>query len=252
MFLNNAMLIFLRACLASLMLIACTAYAVPVAAPIRVSLMMGGNDTVTAADAARLLKADPFMRNVKVKVYSLLDFPAHTATAGIPADKTFLSQSQHIFVSTSVGRRFIDLAGIEIKQATRAGGQAYVVGSVWDSDFAGFGLTKNPELTAYKDAGGAVNLANMERAALAKTLKLKAIAAPDKLPEMAYYNPLNNQSYADFASYRKDCIWCKPGRAYVGIMMYRNNALSGKGETAVALAYALAARGLNPLVTYGI
>jgi len=252
MFRNNTMLKFLRACLASLIVFACVVHAAPIVAPIRVSLMMGGNDTVTAADAARILKADPAMRNVKVRVYSLLDFPAHTATAGTPADKSFLLQSQHIFVSTSVGRRFIDLAGAEIKQATQAGGQAYIVGSVWDTDFASFGLTKRPELTAYKDAGGAVNMANMVRAALAKTLKLKAVSPPDKLPEMAYYNPLNNRSYNDFASYQKDCSWCKAGRAYVGIMMYRNNALSGKGETAVALANALSSRGLNPLVTYGI
>lgn len=246
---NNAMLILLRACFACLMLIADAA---SIAAPIRVSLMMGGNDTVTAADAARILKSDPAMRNVKVRVYSLLDFPAHTATAGTPADKSFLLQSQHIFVSTSVGRRFIDLAGTEIKQATQAGGQAYIVGSVWDADFASFGLIKKPALTAYKDAGGAVNLANMVRAALAGTLKLKAVAGPDKLPEMAYYNPLNNRSYTDFADYQNDCRWCKAGRDYVGIMMYRNNALSGKTETAIALANALAARGLNPLVTYGI
>lgn len=245
---NNVMLILLRACLASLLLMAFAAHATP----IRVSLMMGGNDTVTAADAARLLKADLALRNVRVRVYSLLDFPAHSAATGVPADQTFLMQSQHIFVSTSVGRRFIDLAGDEIRQATRAGGQAYIVGSVWDRDFADFGLTRKPELTAYKDAGGAVNMANMVRVAIAKTLKLKAVAAPAPLPQMAYYNPLNNRSYAYFADYRQDCHWCKAGRDYVGIMMYRNNALSGKTDTVVALAHALAARGLNPLVTYGI
>lgn len=242
------MILFLRACLASLLFIALSASA----ATINVSLMMGGNDTVTAADAARLLKADPAMRNVKVRVYSLLDFPAHTATAGVPANKTFLTQSQYVFVSTSVGRRFIDLAGDEIKKATQAGGQAYIVGNVWDADFASFGLTKKPELTAYKEAGGAVNMANMVRAAVAKTLKLKAVAMPDQLPQMGYYNPLNNRTYADFASYQRDCTWCKPGREFVGIVMYRNKALSGKTETAVALAKALAVRGLNPLVTYGI
>lgn len=249
---NKAMPVLMQICLASLLLMACVVQAATMAEPIRVSLMMGGNDTATAADAARILKADPAMRNVNVRVYSLLDFPAHTATAGTPTDKNFLLQSRYIFVSTSVGRRFIDLAGDEIKQATQTGAEAYIVGSVWDADFASFGLSKRPDLTAYKDAGGAVNMANMVRSALSKTLKLKALAGPDKLPEMAYYNPLNNRSYNDFASYQKDCSWCKPGRAYVGIMMYRNNALSGKNETAVALAHALAARGLNPLVTYGI
>ncbi|MEQ1602520.1 MAG: cobaltochelatase subunit CobN [Methylophilaceae bacterium] len=221
------------------------------AATINVSLMMGGNDTVTAADAARLIKADPALRTVKVRVYSLLDFPAQ-ASSVTPVENAFLTQSHYIFISTSVGRRFIDLAGADIKKATSSGAEAYVVGSVWDTDFASFGLIKKPELTAYKEAGGAVNMANMVRAALVRQLSLKTVPSPDPMPEQAYYNPLNNRTYADFASYQRDCSWCKPGRDWVGIMMYRNNALSGKTESVAALAKALAERGLNPLVTYGI
>jgi cobaltochelatase CobN len=242
------MLIFLRVCLASLIFVALNVHA----ATINVSLMMGGNDTATAADAARLLKADPAMRNVKVKVWSMLDFPSQAAAERTRSDTTFLKKSQHIFISTSVGRRFIDLAGEDIKQATQAGGKAYIVGNVWDADFPSFGLSKKPELTAYKEAGGAVNMANMVRAAVAKQLKLKPVDPPNKLPELAYYNPFNNRTYDDFADYQRDCGVCKPGRSWVGILMYRNNALSGKSETPIALAKALAERGLNPLVTYGI
>ncbi|NOT65954.1 MAG: cobaltochelatase subunit CobN [Methylotenera sp.] len=222
------------------------------AAPIKVSLMMGGNDTATAVDAAHLLKADPAMREVQIKVWSMLDFPSQAAPDRARADTTFLKQSQHIFISTSVGRRFIDLAGEDIKQATKAGGSAYIVGNVWDADFPSFGLSKKPELTAYKEAGGAVNMANMVRAAVATQLKLQLIDLPNKLPELAYYNPYNNRTYDDFAGYQKDCAVCKPGRAWVGILMYRNNALSGKSETPIALAKALDERGFNPLLTYGI
>lgn len=221
------------------------------AATINVSLMMGGNDTVTAADAARILKADPAMRDVKVKIYSLQDFPA-AASPSPSAQNAFLTQSHYIFVSTSVGRRFIDLAGDDIKKATLSGAVAYIIGGVWDTDFASFGLTKKPELTAYKEAGGAANMANMVRAALTKQLALKSVPSPNSMPEQAYYNPQNNRTYADFASYQRDCSWCKPGRDWVGIMMYRNNALSGKTETVIALAKALAEKGLNPLVTFGI
>ncbi|MEQ1915016.1 MAG: hypothetical protein ABL855_07990, partial [Sideroxydans sp.] len=111
----------LRFFLACGMLLALTAHA----ATINIALMMGGNDTATAADAARLLKADPALRNVKVKVYSMLDFPEQAETSAEAATRTLLARSQHIFVSTSVGRRFVELAGQEIKLATQAGGKAY-------------------------------------------------------------------------------------------------------------------------------
>lgn len=128
---NNHILALLRACLASILMLSFTA----LAAPIKVSLMMGGNDTATAVDAAHLLKADPAMREVQIKVWSMLDFPSQAAPDRARADTTFLKQSQHIFISTSVGRRFIDLAGEDIKQATKTGGSAYIVGNVWDADF---------------------------------------------------------------------------------------------------------------------
>ncbi|NOT19372.1 MAG: cobaltochelatase subunit CobN [Sideroxydans sp.] len=238
----------LRFFLACGMLLALTAHA----ATINIALMMGGNDTATAADAARLLKADPALRNVKVKVYSMLDFPEQAETSAEAATRTLLARSQHIFVSTSVGRRFVELAGQEIKLATQAGGKAYIVGGVWDADFASFGLIKAPDLRAYKEAGGAVNMANMVRVALAKELNLKNVPAPNVLPENGYYNPFNNRTYTNVAEYQHDCTWCKPGRQWVGVLIYRNNALSGRTETVIALTKALAARGLNAMVTYGI
>lgn len=241
------MRIFLRACFASLVFITFSS----VAAPINVSLMMGGNDTVTAADAVRLIKADPVMKDVKIRVYSLLDFPSK-ATDVVKSENTFLSQSHYIFVSTSVGRRFIEVAGQEIKLATQAGGKAYIIGSVWDADFDNYGLSKSAELVAYKDAGGAENMANMVRSALKLQLGLTQIPLPEPLPELAYYNPLTNRIFRDIASYQQDCSLCKPNRDWVGVMMFRNNALSGKSETPKALAEALNAHGFNPLVIYSI
>ncbi|MDD2720849.1 MAG: cobaltochelatase subunit CobN [Gallionella sp.] len=235
--------------LLAIILFACATAAL--AAPLSVSLMMGGNDTATAADAARLLKTDPALRDVKVRVYSMLDFPER-ATVETLAHAAALAKSNIIFVSTSVGRRFIDLAGVQIKQATQAGGSAYIVGGVWDADFASFGLTKSPALTAYKEAGGAINMANMVRAALAKKLNIQGVPEPDPFPETAYFNPTNQRSYDDFKQFEQDCTWCKPGKQWVAVYMYRNTALSGKMETVNALMASLTARGLNALPVYSI
>lgn len=222
-----------------------------IAAPINVTLMMGGNDTSTAADAVRLLTADPALHDVKFKLYSMLDFPAKTAVNTDTKPVSFITQSQFIFISTSVGRSFITLAGNDIKQATEHGSTAYVLGSVWDKDFPSFGLTKSEPINAYKQAGGAANMANMVRTALAKSLNLANVPPPEALPELAYFNPVNNRNYPDLKSYQQDCQLCQPDKDWIGILIYRNTALSGNNETVLAVAKSLVARGLNPLIIYG-
>ncbi|OHX36381.1 hypothetical protein BJL95_11500 [Methylomonas sp. LWB] len=220
--------------------------------PLNVSLMMGGNDTYTAAEAIGLLQADPALKQVKFRLYSMLDFPGKAAGAVNTKPVDFLVESQYLFISTSVGRRFIDLAGREIKTATDLGGVAYILGETWDPDFPDFGLTKSADIAAYKQAGGAVNLANMVRHALAARLNLSQVPAPAPLPEIAYFNPLTKRDYQDFASYAHDCELCKPGQDWVALVIYRNSALSGRNDTITALTRSIAARGFNPVVTYGV
>ncbi|HNE17211.1 MAG TPA: cobaltochelatase subunit CobN, partial [Rhodocyclaceae bacterium] len=128
------------------------------AASITVSLVLGDLDSQTALAAVRQMRADPALKSVRFAVYPSVGLAA--------ADLSNLRASKIVLVQT-IGRTLATQLAPELRALAARGGRAYAVGRTWDADFADLGLTRDDLLRDYMLAGGANNVANMTRLALA-------------------------------------------------------------------------------------
>jgi cobaltochelatase CobN len=216
--------------------------AVSRAAPVQVSFVLGDIDSQTALAATKILKADPQLRQVRYAIYPATDLEA--------ADFTKLRASRLVLVQTT-GRTLATRFADQFREIARQGGKVYAIGATWDQDFTGFGLTRDEELRAYMVAGGASNLVNMTRLALARDLKLgKRPPLPEPLPEMGYFDSRSGRITENFDEYLS-MYKSRAGAPWVGVVFSRGNATSGQSATILAITAALEKRGLNVLPLFG-
>lgn len=225
------------------------------AAPINVSLLLTENDSSIGLDMVRLLKADPTTRDVRIRLYTRFDIPLDEGThaAAVVRHVGHLESSQAVFISHVLLAPVAKSASAQaaLSKVVAGGGVAHLIDSDMDRDYPNLPLTKDAVVRAYMEAGGADNMANMVRVALARQLKLTSVAPPNPVAPMGYVDPFTKRIHQDFDAYARECALCRPGRPWVGILIYRGMALSGQTETIQALSTALAARGLNPVTVYG-
>lgn len=212
------------------------------AASITVSLVLGDLDSQTALAAVRQMRADPALKSVRFAVYPSVGLAA--------ADLSNLRASKIVLVQT-IGRTLATQLAPELRALAARGGRAYAVGRTWDADFADLGLTRDDLLRDYMLAGGANNVANMTRLALARDLRLgKRPPAPEALPEIGYLDPASGRVSEDYAGFRR-LYRGREGAPWVAILFYRGSAVSGQIATVRAIAAELERRGLNALPVFG-
>jgi cobaltochelatase CobN len=215
---------------------------------VRVTLLPGDLDTLTAAQAVSTLRADPALASVAFDVLpsSGLDVAARQR----------LAAADLVLVNT-VGEALVRSLGPEIQVLTRRGAKVHAVGSTWNDGLQRMGLLRDPALASYMAAGGAGNVAQMLRAALARevpALRGLNFQPPAALPEYAAFDVEAGTSFDSVQAYQRSYLARHPERrqrAWIGLLFYRSNALSGQTATVAALARAVEARGYNPLPVYG-
>jgi cobaltochelatase CobN len=227
---------------ASFFWLCCLCSTVAAAAPLTVSLVLGDLDSQTALAAVRQLRADPALKSVRFAVYPSVGLAS--------ADLADLRASKIVLVQT-IGRTLATQLAPELRLLSGKGGRAYAVGRTWDADFADLGLTRDEGLRDYMLAGGADNVANMVRLALARDARLgKRPPVPATMPEMAYFEPKSGRITEDFAEFRR-LYRGRDGAPWVAILFYRGGAVSGQTATVRAIAGELEKRGLNAMPVFG-
>ena len=213
------------------------------AQPLEISLLLGDIDSMTAIEAARLLRAEPALRQVRIHVYPSTDIRAR--------DLAGLERSRLVLVQT-VGWSLAKAIAPEVAQVRARGGRVFAVGSTWDDEIRAVGLERDETLRAYMAAGGPGNVANMVRAALAKLGAFRApVPPPQPWPEFGALDVVTGQVSATFDEYRRRYARHRPDRPWIGIPFYRSNAVSGQTTTVSELVMALEGRGYNVIPFFG-
>ncbi|MBL8532950.1 MAG: cobaltochelatase subunit CobN, partial [Betaproteobacteria bacterium] len=213
------------------------------AAPTEVSLLLGDLDSMTAVEAARILRQDRKLADIRFNVYPASEIRSR--------DLDPLKRSRVVLLQT-VGRTLAHAVAPELDHVRKQGGRVYAVGVSWDDDLAKLGLVRDDNLRAYMAAGGPANVANMVRAALTKSgMRKLDVAPPAPIPDFGAFDPVTGTFAATFEEYKLRYGRHRPDRPWVGIPFYRSNAISGQTATLTALTRALEARHLNVLPFFG-
>jgi len=212
-------------------------------APTDISLVVGDIDSATAIEAVHALRNDPQLRSFAFHVYA-----SSTITK---VDAAPLTRSRIVFVQT-VGRGLALAVKPRVSQISAAGGRIYAVGPSWDRDLEEAGFVRDEDLNRYMVAGGTENIAQMVRAALARTFSLPIAVSPVRsMPEFGALDLRSGRIFEDFETFRAEASDVKADRPWIGLAFYRSNALSGQLATVRALATALEARGYNVVPFFG-
>ena len=211
--------------------------------PLVLSLILGDLDSQTAVEATQKLRDDPLLKDVSLHIYSSSNLAQ--------ADSARLLKSNMVLAQIT-GRGILREGGELFKQIAATGGRLYAVGLTYDADFAGYGLQQDKDLQAYMSAGGADNVANMIRLAVAKFNNQQMnIAPPQAQPEIGAFDVQSKTLFNDFDSYQKAYSAYKAGQPWVAILFYRSSALSGQTDTVRSLAENLESKGYNVLPAFG-
>lgn len=217
-----------------------------VAAPVKISLLIGDAQSAAAIGAITELRRDAALSNVVVRVYPRLELT--------DSDRQFVRESEIIIGYTRYGALLRALVP-ELRQASERGAWQAGVGTTTDQEYADLGFKRDAELAAYLDAGGQANLVQLVRAALARRHQpgLKVLP-PSPFPEFGFFDPASRRASVLFDDYAKTYLASKTNsanRPWVGIYFSRDNATSGQTELLSALDAALQARGFNVLFGFG-
>lgn len=213
----------------------------PRGATVNVSILLGDTESVTAAEAIRLLRSDPALSRFRFHAYP---------TSGLQGrDLTPLHNSRLIIVNT-VGRNLAETVAPLMKFAIGRGAHAFAVGPSWDDKLADHGFLRDPDLVQYMNAGGPRNVANMIRLALRKEFALAGdVAAPEAMPEFGAIDLSTGAVFASFDEYRASRP--RSDRPWIGVAFYRTNAVSGQLATVRAITASLEKRGYNVIPFFG-
>lgn len=198
------------------------------------------------ARAAAELRSDPAFAGIELHVIPVL--------GQSEADRARLRKASLAVVYLRGKERAMALAG-EVRAARASGGEVYAVGPTFDADLAAVGFVHDEALSAYYDAGGQANIAQMIRAAVSRRLRPGlSFAAPEPIPESGFFDFATQRAQQSFKDYRASYAKRRPesaGRPWVGIHIPRAYLESGSTQVIETLASALERRGLNVLAAYG-
>jgi cobaltochelatase CobN len=238
----------LRAWAAALLLVAAGWPLVGAAAPakeLNVVLIPGDGLTLATITAIKQLKTEP--------AYARLRFHVLPQSLLGAADLKALTQADAVFARHMVGS-----AGERVVTAMQAvaarQGRIYGIGQN-EGVSAKLGLREDPLLSAYADAGGADNLANMLRFALQRDFGFAGKAdAPKPLPQIAAWDLHSGRLFEQWDDYASAYLARRPGTAalpWVGMVINRGQATGGTDDNVKAIAQALEKRGFNVVPVYG-
>ena len=217
-----------------------------VAAPLSIVLVPGDPATPAALSAIKQLRQDSALNDVRFHILP-------TTTMG-EKQLAVLAGSDAALVH-NMGRDLANAIAPAVRQMNERGGKAFAVGSPFEEGERRAGLTRDEELRAYTQAGGADNLAAMVKRLLVRDFGFSlTVAAPRPYPNSALWNPRNGKSYERFDDYAADYLAARPdaaGRVWIGVLFNRVTAQSGSSPLLTSIMDALEARGFNVVPAFG-
>lgn len=209
----------------------------------RLSLLLGDTATRQASAVAReLTSSSPALADTDIAILS-----------GTGDHKQLLARlaGSDVIVVQAVGRTVIDALRDELAAAIDRGARVYAYGASANRDDAAMGIVVDTELERYFGAGGAANLRNGLLYLLARAGKPVQAAPPQAVPDNGLYDAGTGTWTTDYASFLRGYQNHRPGRPWVGLVLYQSNVVAGITAHYDALIGALEARGFNVLPVFG-
>lgn len=216
------------------------------AAPVKISLLIGDAQSAAAIGALTELRRDPALTNVAIRVFPRTEFTER--------DRQFVRESEIIVGFTRYGALLRALSP-ELRAASEGGAWLAGVGTTSDQEYADLGFKRDAELAAYFEAGGQANLVQLVRTAVARRHQPGLqLLPPVPFPEFGYFDPASRRGFARFEDFAAAYFATRTeaaGRPWVGVYFSRDTATSGQTESLSALDAALQDRGFNVLFGFG-
>lgn len=210
---------------------------------LKVSLLLGDMATRQAGEVVRATVADhPELHELDIRVYS--------STRVRDQDLGHLASSDLVIVQT-VGRVLINSVRDELAQAIAGGGTVYAYGGSFNEDDEAAGIVMEPEIARYFGNGGSENLRNGLLYALSKKSVILPYAPPQEVPEIGLYEASSGSWFTGFDAFLGSYRNHKPGKPWVGFVVYQSNVIAGTTAHIDAVIAELEKRGFNVLTAFG-
>ncbi len=209
----------------------------------KVSLLLGDMSIRQAMDAVRGVVADHSeLVTGDIRVYS--------STRVREQDLDHLANSDLVIIQV-LGRVLITSVEKELKQAIANGANVFAYGGSVNEDDTAMGIIANPEIKRYFETGGAVNIRNGLLYALSQVGVDVAYEAPQEIPPIGLYEAGSGSWYTDFNVFLQNYRKHKPGKPWVGFVIYQSNVVAGTTAHIDAVIKELERRDFNVLPIFG-
>lgn len=231
----NKVLLFLTALL--------LASPVATASDYKVSLLLGDMSIRQAMDAVKGVIADhPELRNSDIRVYS--------STRVREQDLDHLVSSDLVIIQI-LGRVLITNIQDELKQAISRGARVYAFGGSINDDDTAMGIISDLDISQYFETGGAGNIRNGLLNALSRIGADVDFDEPQDVPTVGLYEAGSGSWFTDFEEFRRNYHNYKPGKPWVGFVIYQSNVVAGTTSHIDAVITELERRDFNVLPIFG-
>jgi len=215
----------------------------PAWAQTRVSILPGDAVLRQALETVSALQAEhPSLRETDIRVYS--------STRARQQDLEHLRNSDLIILQM-VGRAQFSSLEQELRQALERGARIYAYGGSTNADDLALGIRQDETLARYFTEGGATNLRNGVLHGLSLVGYTLPVAPPEDVPETGIYDAGSGRWFVDHAAFLAQYSQHRPGRPWVGFVVYQSNIVAGSTAHIDAVIAALEARDLNVLTVFG-
>lgn len=221
-----------------------------------IAIIPGDQEMQAMVSAVRVVQQDAALQSMLE--FRRLKFTVISQTLTSDKELQALAQADLVIARHMIGQPAVRMAAtfkaLTVRHAKLFGGGSN------EGVGASLGLTEDPQLRAYLDAGGQENFVRLLRFVAQREFGLDISAEePKQLPRTALWNPHSgslHNTFAEFATGYAPSGAIKqatlPGqRPWVGLAVSRAQALSGSPGVAQAVTAALEARGFNVAPFFG-
>lgn len=214
-----------------------------VSAETKVSLLLGDIATRQAIEVVNALAEDrPELSDVDIRIYA--------STRIRERDLEHLANSDIVVVQT-VGRVLINNVKDELTRAMASGGTVYAYGGSANEDDEATGIVLDAGIQSYFGTGGSENIRNGVLYALSKHGIDTTYAPPQEVPETGLYEATSGSWFTDFDAFVRAYRNHRPGKPWVGFVVYQSNVIAGTTSHIDDVIAALEKRGFNVLTVFG-
>ncbi len=207
---------------------------------LKVSLIVSSSYSKATVEAVRALKRDvSVMENVTIRVYPNTDIKAY--------DLQHLRQSNLVVIFRRGTSGFGPIKE-DIRDVLKRGGRVYLVGTgTYSEEDQAMGILFDERLKKYFHGGGVNDITNGIRYALNGVGFRLAYQEPSDPPETGIYDRRTGRTFSNFQEYQKAYAAFRPGKPWVGVTFFTEDALSGNTKHIDALILHLEKNDFNVL-----